>query len=84
MADLWIGNLATDTSDDEIKTFLIKYGFPPFDGIDHIPGDGSRPAVRLTFNNVSAAALRRLQSRVHDKFWKNRTLNVQVMPEHAD
>jgi len=24
-------------SDEEIKTFLVKYGFPPFDGIEHIP-----------------------------------------------
>jgi len=24
-------------SDEEIKTFLVKYGFPPFDGIDIFP-----------------------------------------------
>jgi RNA recognition motif-containing protein len=84
MADLWLGNLATDTSDDEIKNFLIKYGFPAYDGIEHIPGDGTRPAVRVTFANVSPGALRRLQPRVHDKFWKNRRLNAQVMPQHAD
>lgn len=40
MVDLWIGNLVIDIFDDEIKIFLIKYGFLLFDGIDYILGDG--------------------------------------------
>lgn len=28
MADLWIGNIETGTSDQEIKEFLTRYGFP--------------------------------------------------------
>jgi RNA recognition motif-containing protein len=27
MADLWVGNVEESTSDDEIREFLIKYGF---------------------------------------------------------
>lgn len=79
MADLWIGNLAGGTSDDELKELLTRYGFPPWDKIEHIPGDGTRPAVRLSFDKASPEALRRLQPRIHDLFWKERRLNVQVM-----
>jgi hypothetical protein len=80
MADLWIGNLEPDTSEDEIKEFLAKYGFPAFDAIHNAPGTGARPAVVLTFNDVSEVGLRQLQSRVHDVFWKGRAIVVQVMP----
>ncbi|MBS1190499.1 MAG: hypothetical protein H6R10_2291 [Rhodocyclaceae bacterium] len=84
MGELWVGNVDSGASDEEIKNFLVKYGFPPFDDIEHIPGDGSRPAVRLTFRNASPEALRRLQPRVHDMFWKNRRINVQVLAPQSD
>jgi hypothetical protein len=80
MATLWIGNIAPGTSDDELKALLVKYGFPAFDGIEHIPGDGSRPAVMLTFYQTDAMQLQQLQARVHNLFWKERRLNVSVMP----
>lgn len=82
MADLWLGNLPTDVSDEEIKDFLVKYGFPPFDGIEHFPGDGSRPAAQVTFKQVSSEALHNLQPRIDDMFWKDRRLTVQVIAPH--
>lgn len=84
MADLWIGNIAGDATDEEIRDLLVKYGFPAFDGIERIPGDGSRPAVRLSFKGASPEGLRRLQPRIDDLFWKNRKMNVMVMPERTD
>lgn len=84
MADLWIGNVEADTSDDEIKNFLVKYGFPPFDQIERHPGTGARPAVVLTFDDIPPDALRNLQSRIHNMFWKNRAIVVQVMPERDE
>ncbi len=84
MADLLIGNIEDGTSDDEIREFLVKYGFPVFDRIRQMPGDGSRPAVLLTFNDTEPAALRLLQPRIHHMFWKNRTINVIVMQERSD
>ncbi|WP_327381587.1 RNA-binding protein [Caballeronia choica] len=84
MADLWMGNVEPGTTDEEIKEFLIKYGFPPFDAIEHIEGDGSRPAVLLTFAGVGPEALRHLQPRVHDMFWKNHKINVQVMKDRSE
>lgn len=83
MADLWIGNVEAGTADEEIKDFLIKYGFLPFDAIEHNEGEGSRPAVKVSFAAVGPEALRRLQPRVRDMFWKNRKLNVQVMPDRS-
>ena len=44
MTELLLGNVDSGASDDEIKALLVKYGFPEFDAIEHMPGDGSRPA----------------------------------------
>jgi len=79
MAELLLGNLENDTSDDEIKAFLIKYGFPAFDEIERMPGDGSRPAVLLTFKEAAPETLRNLQPRIQNMFWKNRKITAQVM-----
>lgn len=79
MAELLLGNVESGTPDDEIKAFLVKYGFPAFDGIEHMPGDGSRPAVLLTFKDVAPETLRSLQPRIQDMFWKNRKISVLVM-----
>ena len=81
MAELLLGNVDSGTSDDEIKAFLVKYGFPAFDAIEHMPGDGSRPAVLLNFKDVAPETLRSLQPRIQNMFWKNRTISAQVMDE---
>ena len=81
MTELLLGNIENGTSDEEIKAFLMKYGFPAFDAVEHVPGDGSRPAVLLTFNDAAPETLRILQPRIHDMFWKNRKIHVQVMSE---
>lgn len=81
MADLLLGNVENGTSDEEIKAFLVKYGFPPFDEIEHMPGDGSRPAVLLTFKDAAVETLRDLQPRIQNMFWKNRRINAMVMDE---
>lgn len=81
MAELLIGNVESGTSDEEISAFLTKYGFPDYDDIQHLPGDGSRPAVLLTFRDAAPETLRSLQPRIQDMFWKNRKIEVQVMNE---
>ena len=81
MADLLLGNVEGGTSDEEIKDFLVKYGFPPYDGIQHLPGDGTRPSVLLTFNEAAPEALRSLLPRIQDMFWKSRKVHVEVMAE---
>ncbi|MES2538367.1 MAG: RNA-binding protein [Pseudomonadota bacterium] len=81
MADLLMGNVESGTSDEDIRAFLVKYGFPPFDELEHVAGDGSRPAVLLTFKDAAPEALRSLVPRIQDLFWKNRKIHVQVISE---
>ncbi len=81
MADLLRGNVESGTSDEDIRAFLVKYGFPPFDELEHVAGDGSRPAVLLTFKDAAPEALRSLVPRIQDLFWKNRKIHVQVISE---
>ena len=44
---LWIGNIAPGTSDEELRAFLGKYGIENVASIEHVEGDGSRPAAVL-------------------------------------
>ena len=79
MSRLLLGNLEPGTTDDEIRDFLVKYGFPPFDEIEHEPGDGSRPSVLLTFAATDPTALSNLQPRIHDVYWKKRRLTARIL-----
>lgn len=47
-------------------------------------GTGERPAAVVTFDSVEPHVLRKLQPRIHNMYWKNRTLVVQVMPERNE
>lgn len=75
-----IGNLAPESTDEELKAFLVKYGFPPFDEIERYPGDGSRPAALLRFNGTLCLDLEPFAARVRGVFWKGRTLEIDVLP----
>ncbi|GAB3444226.1 RNA-binding protein [Massilia solisilvae] len=79
MAQLWLGNVDDSATDDDIRDLLVRYGFPAFDAIEHVPGSGARPAVMLTFNEAPPQELRTLGDRIQNLFWKNRKINVQVM-----
>jgi hypothetical protein len=81
MSLLMLGNIDSGTTDEEIQAFLAKYGFPPFDEIEHVPGDGTRPAVTLTFQSLDPEALRKLQPRIHHMFWKGHEITALVMQE---
>jgi hypothetical protein len=81
MARLWLGNIEGGTSDDEVKAFLVKYGFPEFDEIEHVPGDGSRPAVLLTFKGVHPDALHKVKERIHNMYWKKGRIVAQILSD---
>lgn len=81
MSVLLLGNIEPGTTDDEIRAFLVKYGLPEFDAAEHVPGDGSNPAVMLTFRAIDPATLRKLITRINGMFWKRRRLSAQVMAE---
>ncbi|MGJ7509850.1 RNA-binding protein [Variovorax sp. GT1P44] len=81
MARMLLGNIESGTSEDEVKAFLVKYGFPEFDEVEHVPGDGSRPAMLLTFRNVQPEGLRKLKERIHDMYWKKGRLTARVLSD---
>lgn len=81
MAHMVLANIEPGTTEDEIRSLLVKYGFPPFDDIVFLDGDGSRPAAGLVFRTVDATILAGLQQRLHRVFWKNRVLSVTVAQE---
>lgn len=84
MSELWLGNVDASATDDDIRDFLCRYGFAPYDSIKRVTGTGARPAAVVTFDSVDANVLRALQPRIHNTFWKNRTLVVQVVPERNE
>jgi len=84
MANLWLGNVEAKTTDEEIREFLCRYGFPSFDSIERVPGTGGRPAAVVSFDSVEPHMLRTFQPRIHNMFWKNRTLVAQVMPDRDE
>ena len=46
---LWIGNLAPDTTDDELRELVRKYAKLEIARIAREEGDGSRPGAVLEF-----------------------------------
>jgi hypothetical protein len=84
MAGLLIGNVDSSATDDDLRDLLARHGFPPWDAIEHMPGDGSRPAVLVTYEDAPAEALRILQPKLHELFWKNHKLNVSVFELRHD
>ena len=84
MASLLIGNVDDSASDEDLRELLERHGLPPWDSIEHMPGDGSRPSVLLRYTGAPAEALRTLQPRLQDLFWKNRKINVSVVDQRYD
>ena len=81
MALLMISNLHPDTTEEQVKEFLDRYGCPPFDEIEMQEGDGTRPSVTLTFHSVDEATLRHFVPRIHDVFWNGHKINALVLRE---
>ena len=81
MARLLLGNIEEGTSDEELKEFLMKYGFPEYDKVQHEAGTGSRPGAIVTFENVSPEVLHKLKERIHDLYWKKGRIVAQVLSD---
>ncbi|SOZ34579.1 hypothetical protein [Cupriavidus neocaledonicus] len=81
MSILLLGNLDAAATDEEIGSFLVKYGFPEYTSIEHMPGDGTRPAVRLTFDTLDDDTLDKLRERIHDMFWRSHKISALVLRE---
>lgn len=77
---LWIGNIAPDTSDDEIRDFIKKYA-PDLECkmILRVEGDGSRPAASIEFVDTPFGSVEKISLRLHGMHWKGRELFVQTI-----
>jgi RNA recognition motif-containing protein len=77
---LWIGNIAPDTSDEEIRAFVKKYA-PDLEctSLQRVDGDGSRPAAMLEFAEAPLGALEKVSMRLNRMYWKKRELLVQTL-----
>jgi len=76
--NLWMGNLDPEVTDEELTAFVNKYGCPAPNRIERVPGDGSRPAAVLYFDEAPDKAVYDAQLRLHDMYWKGRRLFVQT------
>jgi len=76
---LWIGNVAPDTSDEDLGAFLQRYGLPAYTDIARVQGDGSRPGAVVSFERPEPEALYEAAFRLDGLYWKSKVLAVQVL-----
>jgi hypothetical protein len=77
---LWIGNMAPDTTDDEIRAFVLKYAKDlEIKAIQRVDGDGSRPGASIEFVDTPYGSVEKIQLRLHGMNWKGRELFVQTL-----
>lgn len=81
MTYLLLGDIDAGTSEETIQEFLTRYGFPRFDALQYVPGNGRHPAVLLSFERQSSQALRKLVPRIHQLFWNSRMISAIVLNE---
>ena len=75
---LWIGNLAPDTTDDELRELVRKYAKLEVARIRREDADGAHPGAVLEFEGVDRGALYEAQRRLNGMFWKEHTLRVYL------
>jgi RNA recognition motif-containing protein len=73
-----INNVPPETTEDEVKQLLVKYGFPEFTSFQMEPGDGTRPLAIIGFEGVHNEGIRPLIQRVDGLFWKDRRISVAM------
>ena len=83
MARLWLGNVERGITDEEIGTFLAKFGFPAFSVLRWVADDGSPLAVIVIVNfpDVDAETLGNLKQRIHDLYWRKGRIVAQVLKD---
>ena len=75
---LWVGNIAPDTSDEELRALIDKYGGGEVLSVQRVADDGPRPAAILDIATTTETMFR-LTQRLNGMHWKGRSLTVQSM-----
>jgi hypothetical protein len=75
MERLWLANIESGTTDDELRSLFRKYA-PDLEctGIQRAEGSGSRPAAMVTFAAKRFDTLGKLRLRLDGMYWKGRKL----------
>jgi len=75
---LWIGNIAPDTSDEEITELVKKYA-PELTctSVQRVEGTGSRPGAMLELGGGEMGSLEKVSRRLNGIYWKKRELVCQ-------
>jgi hypothetical protein len=75
---LWMGNIAPNTSDEEIKELVKKYA-PDLTctKLERVEGTGSRPGAMLELAGGSIASFDTLSRRLNGIYWKQREIVCQ-------
>jgi len=77
---LWIGNMAPDTTDEEIRAFVTKYAPDlAIEAIQRVDGDGTRPGASISFVDTPYGSVEKIALRLHAMHWKGRELFVQTL-----
>ena len=76
---LWIGNLAPDTTDEDLQAFLEKYTRLQPEKIDRITGDGQHPGAILHYPHHDHSTALEISNRLHGMFWNGRALTVEPL-----
>jgi hypothetical protein len=76
MIKLWLTNVASEATDDDIKALMKTYA-PQLecDAIQREEGDGSRPVAFVAVPRASRDALDKACARLDGMFWKGRKLS---------
>ena len=76
---LWLGNIAPETTDEEIKALVQKYG-PGLTctGIQRVEGT-SRPGAFLEFSSEQPGALAKVSQRLNGMYWKQQALACETV-----
>jgi RNA recognition motif-containing protein len=77
---LWMGNMAPNTTDEEIKDLVKKYA-PDLTctSIERVEGTGSRPGAMLELAGGGMGAIENLSRRLNGIYWKQRELVCQKL-----
>ena len=73
---LWIGNVPPDATDDEVAELAKKYSSLECKVVQHVDGDGSRPARVLEFVGAPLGEVDKLALRLAGMYWKERELHA--------
>jgi len=75
---LWMGNIAPETSDDEVRALLVKYGMPSVVSVNRVAEEGTRPAAIVEVVGLTED-MYRITQRLNGMYWKGRSLTVQAL-----